>query len=129
MMRGPDFGQPSLSKPSPANPRKSPWVCLVLFVQIGTFQWVAAIKNENFFPRYSPDVSLGIDLDSGHLDGIAQSSDFRNLIDEGSAFQAPGLKGRGRDLPAPTPARQNPGQVDQFYIKTCLYDYTSEKPV
>ena len=34
--------QPNNSKPSQANPNKIAWICLVLFVRIGTFQWVAS---------------------------------------------------------------------------------------
>jgi hypothetical protein len=34
-----------------ANPNKIPWICLVLFVRIGTYQWVTAIPNKNFPPR------------------------------------------------------------------------------
>jgi hypothetical protein len=41
---------PSRTKPGQANPNKMAWICLVLFVRIGTFQWVAPIPNKNFFP-------------------------------------------------------------------------------
>jgi hypothetical protein len=33
---------PSPSKPSQTNPNKIAWICLVLFVRIGTYQWVTA---------------------------------------------------------------------------------------
>jgi hypothetical protein len=39
--------RPSKSKPSQANPNKIAWSCLVLFVRIGTYQWVAAIPIKN----------------------------------------------------------------------------------
>src|SRR5208282_3362253 len=41
---------PSKPKPSQANPNKMAWICLFLFVRIGTYQWVTAIPNKNFFP-------------------------------------------------------------------------------
>src|SRR5208282_1983936 len=34
--------RPSKSKPPQANPNKIAWICLVLFVRIGTYQWVTA---------------------------------------------------------------------------------------
>ena len=37
---------PSKTKPSQAKPNKNAWFCLVLFVRIGTFQWVTAIPNK-----------------------------------------------------------------------------------
>src|SRR5271165_3776087 len=46
--------RPNCSKPRQANPSKNPWICLVLFVRIGTFQWVAAIPNKKFSPPPSP---------------------------------------------------------------------------
>src|SRR5208282_5075061 len=36
-----------------ARPSKNAWICLALFVRIGTFQWVAAIPNKNFLPTFS----------------------------------------------------------------------------
>ena len=42
--------RPSKSKPRQANPNKIAWICLVLFVRIGTYQWVTAIPNKNFSP-------------------------------------------------------------------------------
>jgi hypothetical protein len=47
---------PSKSKHGQANPNKVAWICLVLFVRIGTYQWVTAIPNKNFPPFAS---SLG----------------------------------------------------------------------
>src|SRR5208283_1757437 len=41
---------PSESKPRQANPNKKAWICLVLFVRIGAFQWVTAIPNIDFLP-------------------------------------------------------------------------------
>jgi hypothetical protein len=42
-------------KPGQANPNKIAWICLVLFVRIGTYQWVTAIPNKNFLSsRPSP---------------------------------------------------------------------------
>jgi hypothetical protein len=38
----------SKSKPGQANPNKNVWICLVLFVRIRTYQWVAAIPNKIF---------------------------------------------------------------------------------
>jgi hypothetical protein len=38
------------SKPRQANPSKNAWFCLVLFVRIGTFQWVAAEKARKSSP-------------------------------------------------------------------------------
>jgi hypothetical protein len=38
---------PSKSKPGQANPNKIAWISLVLFVRIGTYQWVTAIPNKN----------------------------------------------------------------------------------
>jgi hypothetical protein len=40
--------QPSKSKPGQAHPNKIAWICVVLFVRIGTYQWVTAISNKNF---------------------------------------------------------------------------------
>ena len=34
-------------KQNQAEPSKNPWICLVLFVRIGAFQWVAADPNKN----------------------------------------------------------------------------------
>jgi hypothetical protein len=38
---------PSKNKQNQAEPSKNPWICLVLFVRIGAFQWVAADPNKN----------------------------------------------------------------------------------
>src|SRR5208282_827828 len=40
--------RPNSSKPRQANPSKNAWFCLVLFVRIGTYQWVTAIPNKKF---------------------------------------------------------------------------------
>jgi hypothetical protein len=42
--------RPSKSKPGQAIPNKNAWICLVLFVRIGTFQSVTAVPNKNFLP-------------------------------------------------------------------------------
>jgi hypothetical protein len=59
--------RPSKAKPGQANPNKIAWIYLVLFVRIGTYQWVTAIPNKNFFsstfafianaPRQAPSFS------------------------------------------------------------------------
>ena len=38
---------PSKNKQDQAESSKNPWICLVLFVRIGAFQWVAADPNKN----------------------------------------------------------------------------------
>src|SRR5271165_3198928 len=45
---GRDQHGPSKTKPSQTNPNKIAWISLVLFVRIGTYQWVTAIPNKNF---------------------------------------------------------------------------------
>src|SRR5208282_6714341 len=40
--QSPVQARPSKSKPRQANPNKIAWICLVLFVRIGTYQWVTA---------------------------------------------------------------------------------------
>src|SRR5271166_6801078 len=43
---------PNISKPDQAKPSKNAWIYLVLFVRIGTFQWVTAFPNRKFsLPR------------------------------------------------------------------------------
>src|SRR5208282_4559469 len=39
---------PSRAKRNQAHPNKIAWICLVLFVRIGTFQWVTAEKIKKF---------------------------------------------------------------------------------
>jgi hypothetical protein len=39
---------PNKSKPGQAHPNKIAWICLVLFVRIGTYQRLTAIPNKNF---------------------------------------------------------------------------------
>jgi hypothetical protein len=51
----PQFGlgrqiKPSKSKPTQIKPSKITWFYLVLFVRIGTFQWVTANPNKKSFP-------------------------------------------------------------------------------
>ena len=41
--------QSNLSKPIQTNPSKITWFCLVLFVRIGTFQWVTATELRERF--------------------------------------------------------------------------------
>src|SRR3984957_20084973 len=45
---------PSKTKPSQIKPSKIAWFYLVLFVQIGTFQWVTTNPNKNFPPASPP---------------------------------------------------------------------------
>src|SRR5271165_5370237 len=50
---------PSKAKPIQINPNKFAWICLVLFVRIGTFQGVTAIPNKNFLlPFCSPSLPV-----------------------------------------------------------------------
>src|SRR5271157_1515538 len=67
--------RPSKSKPRQANPNKIAWICLVLFVRIGTYQWVTAIPTKNFFspPSLLPRrATPGRALVSDYCDNIAQ---------------------------------------------------------
>jgi hypothetical protein len=43
---------PIKTKLCQANPNKIGWICLVLFVRIGTYQWVTAIPNKIFSPPF-----------------------------------------------------------------------------
>jgi hypothetical protein len=45
---------PSKTKPSQIKPSKIAWFYLVLFVRIGTFQWVTTNPNKNFLPASPP---------------------------------------------------------------------------
>jgi hypothetical protein len=47
--------RPDASKQDQAKPSKNAWICLVLFVRIGTFQWVTAEKI-----RKNPPSSLAL---------------------------------------------------------------------
>jgi hypothetical protein len=42
---------PRKTKPNQIEPNKIAWIYLVLFVRIGTFQWVTANPNKKSFPR------------------------------------------------------------------------------
>src|SRR5208283_5335319 len=45
--------RPSKTKPDQAKPSKIAWICLVLFVRIGAFQWVTAKKIKKFLSPFS----------------------------------------------------------------------------
>jgi hypothetical protein len=71
------------SKQNQADPNKIAWICLVLFVRIGTFQWVAAETNKNSrspSPPWGSRPSLGPPPETASIGEkrIARISDFRN---------------------------------------------------
>jgi hypothetical protein len=44
------MGEPNKTKKNQIRPSKKAWICLVLFVRIGIFQWVTANPNKKFSP-------------------------------------------------------------------------------
>jgi len=100
--------RPSKSKRAQANPNKIAWICLVLFVRIGTYQWVTVIPNKNFFsPRPSPYRQARLSMRSAALPAINPLPPFISAR-------------RRRDVPAPAVRTKREQQARPFVKKMSI---------
>jgi hypothetical protein len=72
---------PSRTKENQIKPSKIAWISLVLFVRIGTFQWVTAEKIKKFLAPFCSPPGVSQDAGSiGEVFNITLTSDFRKSL-------------------------------------------------